>query len=170
MIPYHFQASNTVEVRLCREDGRFLADYVTRALIRPKGVLWDLDQGSEKASPVFEHPFRQTTSEQASMCEWSSYPAVKPRETPRYHYASTTKVNSRHNRVPKDTFTRHLPNPDASIRLPDCKARFITPKNSFPHVHSPMAVSSTPLQSMLRILWSDVWLVSGCTTMESQVF
>ncbi|GFW41085.1 hypothetical protein TNCV_414941 [Trichonephila clavipes] len=53
---------------------------------------------------------------------------------------------------------------------PDCKARFIIPKNSFPHVHSPMTVSSTPLQSMLRILWSDVWLVSGCKTMESQVF
>ncbi|GFU80710.1 hypothetical protein TNCV_514371 [Trichonephila clavipes] len=40
-----------------------------------QGVLWDLDRGSEKASPVFEHPFRQTTSVPASMCEWSSYPA-----------------------------------------------------------------------------------------------
>ncbi|GFV81650.1 hypothetical protein TNCV_1703071 [Trichonephila clavipes] len=52
-----------------------LAGYVICTLIRPKGVPWDLDQGSEKASPVFEHPFRQTTAVQASMCEWSSYPA-----------------------------------------------------------------------------------------------
>ncbi|GFY00826.1 hypothetical protein TNCV_2142181 [Trichonephila clavipes] len=52
-----------------------LAGYVICALICPKGVLWDLDRGSEKASPVFEHPFRQTPSVQASMCEWSSYPA-----------------------------------------------------------------------------------------------
>ncbi|GFV41883.1 hypothetical protein TNCV_2958991 [Trichonephila clavipes] len=35
----------------------------------------DLDRGSEKASPVFKHPFGQTTPVQASMCEWSSYPA-----------------------------------------------------------------------------------------------
>ncbi|GFX18303.1 hypothetical protein TNCV_4306041 [Trichonephila clavipes] len=53
----------------------YLAGYVICALIRPKGVLWDLDRGSEKASPVSEHPFRQTTSVQASMGEWSSYPA-----------------------------------------------------------------------------------------------
>ncbi|GFW46867.1 hypothetical protein TNCV_2982231 [Trichonephila clavipes] len=52
-----------------------LAGYVVCALIRPKGVLWDLDWGSEKASPVFEHPFRQTPSVQASMWEWSTYPA-----------------------------------------------------------------------------------------------
>ncbi|GFX53293.1 hypothetical protein TNCV_362861 [Trichonephila clavipes] len=51
-----------------------LAGYVICALIRPKGVLWDLDRDSEKASPLFEYPFRQTTSVQASMCEWSSYP------------------------------------------------------------------------------------------------
>ncbi|GFX22671.1 hypothetical protein TNCV_2994061 [Trichonephila clavipes] len=44
-----------------------LAGYVICALIRPKGVLWDLDRGSEKVSPVFEHPFRQTMSVQASM-------------------------------------------------------------------------------------------------------
>ncbi|GFX04127.1 hypothetical protein TNCV_3972761 [Trichonephila clavipes] len=59
-----FQASITAEVSACSEDGRFGC-----ALIRPKGVLWDLDRGSEKASPVFEHPFCQP------MCEWSSYPA-----------------------------------------------------------------------------------------------
>ncbi|GFT79024.1 hypothetical protein TNCV_3094021 [Trichonephila clavipes] len=52
-----------------------LAGYVICALILPKGVQWDLDRSSEKASPVFEHPFCQTTSVQASMCEWSSYPA-----------------------------------------------------------------------------------------------
>ncbi|GFV12104.1 hypothetical protein TNCV_1795911 [Trichonephila clavipes] len=52
-----------------------LADYVICALIHFNGVLWDLDRGSEKASPVFEHPFHQTTSVQASMCECSSYPA-----------------------------------------------------------------------------------------------
>ncbi|GFW29206.1 hypothetical protein TNCV_4132811 [Trichonephila clavipes] len=135
---------------------------------------------------VFENPFRQTTSVRASMCEWSSYPAGREislprniaielglqhcpecphtfqsscfqsqeltdpgqtRERPPHHYASTAKLNSLHNAVTKETFTE---NP------PDCKARFITPKNSFPHVHSLMTVSSTPLQSMLRILWSDV--------------
>ncbi|GFW44931.1 hypothetical protein TNCV_4512451 [Trichonephila clavipes] len=126
-----------------------LEGYEICALIYPKGVQWDLDRGSEKASPVFERQLGQSTSVQASMCEWSNYPA-----------GSHTK----------EAFTGHPPNPDASIRLPDCKARFITPKNSFPQVHSPMTVSSPPLQSMLRILWRDVWLVSGCTSMESQVF
>ncbi|GFU23302.1 hypothetical protein TNCV_2559881 [Trichonephila clavipes] len=183
-----------------------LAGYVICALIRPKGILWDLDWCSEKASPVFEAPFCQTTSVQDSMCEWSSYPAgremglprnivielgvhnvhihlkvhvsnhrnqrtqAKTRETPPHHYASATKLNSWYNVVTEETFAGHPPNPDPSIRLPDCKARFITPNNSFPHVHSPMTVNSTPLQSMLRIQWSDVWLVSGCMTMESQVF
>ncbi|GFW50308.1 hypothetical protein TNCV_4697241 [Trichonephila clavipes] len=89
-------------------------------------------------------------------------PGQTTRNTP-HHYASTTQLNSRHNVVTKETFAK-------PIRLPDCKARFVIPKNSFPHLHSPMTVSSTPLQSMLRILWSDVWLVSDCTTMESQVF
>ncbi|GFY25314.1 hypothetical protein TNCV_2484341 [Trichonephila clavipes] len=60
-----------------------LAAYVICALIRPKGVLWDLDWGSEKASLVFEHTFRQTTSVQASMCEWSSYPAGREMGIPR---------------------------------------------------------------------------------------
>ncbi|GFX25921.1 hypothetical protein TNCV_2899461 [Trichonephila clavipes] len=52
-----------------------LAGYIICTLIRPKGVLWDLDRGSDKANPVLEHPFRQTTSVQASMCKWRSYPA-----------------------------------------------------------------------------------------------
>ncbi|GFU64760.1 hypothetical protein TNCV_2128341 [Trichonephila clavipes] len=52
-----------------------LAGYVICALSRPKGVLWDFDRCSEKASPVSEHPFPQTTFVQASMCEWSSYSA-----------------------------------------------------------------------------------------------
>ena len=52
-----------------------LAVCVICALIRPKDVLWDLDWDPEKANPVFEHPFRQTTSLQASMREWRSYPA-----------------------------------------------------------------------------------------------
>ncbi|GFX86677.1 hypothetical protein TNCV_1408761 [Trichonephila clavipes] len=60
-----------------------LAGYVICSLISPKGVLWDLDQGSEKASPVFEHPFRQTMSVHASICEWSSYPAVREMDLPR---------------------------------------------------------------------------------------
>ncbi|GFX42928.1 hypothetical protein TNCV_5072921 [Trichonephila clavipes] len=64
----------------------------------------------------------------------------------KHHYASTTQLNRRHNAVTKETFAGHPPNPDASIRLPDCKARFIISKNSFPHVHSPMTVSFTPLQ------------------------
>ncbi|GFT48234.1 hypothetical protein TNCV_4023131 [Trichonephila clavipes] len=93
-------------------------------------------------------------------------PGQTTRNTP-HHYASTTKLNSQPNAVTKETFAGHPPNPDASIRLPDCKVRFIPPKNSFPHAYSSMTVSSTPLQSMLRILGSDVWLVSGCTTMES---
>ncbi|GFU36599.1 hypothetical protein TNCV_802581 [Trichonephila clavipes] len=89
---------------------------------------------------------------------------------PPHHYASTTQLNSRHSAVSKETFAGNPPNSDESFRLPDYKLRFITLKNIFPHVHSPMTVSSTPLQSMLRILWSDVWLVSCCTTMESRVF
>ncbi|GFW98227.1 hypothetical protein TNCV_331791 [Trichonephila clavipes] len=60
-----------------------LADYGICALIRPKGVLWDLYRGSNKASSVFEHPFRQATSEQASMCERSSYPAGREMGLPR---------------------------------------------------------------------------------------
>ncbi|GFS81259.1 hypothetical protein TNCV_1224671 [Trichonephila clavipes] len=138
-----------------------LAGYVICALFHPKSVLWDLNWGSEKASPVFEHPFRQTTSVKASMCEWSSYPAgremglprdiaielgvqhcpecphisqsscfqsqeiTEPGQTSRntpHHYASTTKLNSLHNAATKETFAGHPPNPDASIRLPDCKA------------------------------------------------
>ncbi|GFW59627.1 transposable element Tc1 transposase [Trichonephila clavipes] len=51
-----FQASITAGVLAVRMVD--LAGYVICALIRPKGVLWDLDRGSEKASPVFEHPFR----------------------------------------------------------------------------------------------------------------
>ncbi|GFT66392.1 hypothetical protein TNCV_3208361 [Trichonephila clavipes] len=60
-----------------------LAGYVICALIHPKGVLWDLDRGSFMASPVFEYPFRQITSVQRSMCEWSSYPAVREMGLPR---------------------------------------------------------------------------------------
>ncbi|GFX05731.1 hypothetical protein TNCV_3198481 [Trichonephila clavipes] len=105
-----------------------------------------------------------------SVVEVQLHLKAKPRDTPPQHYASTNKLNSRHNAVTKETFAGHPPNPDASIRLPDCKARFITPMNSLPHVHSPMTVSSTPLQWMLHILWSDVWLASGCKTMESRVF
>ncbi|GFV26516.1 hypothetical protein TNCV_3361691 [Trichonephila clavipes] len=48
------------------------------------GILWDLDRNSEKASPVFEHPFRQTTSVQGFMCEWSCYPAGSEMGFPRY--------------------------------------------------------------------------------------
>ncbi|GFV47120.1 hypothetical protein TNCV_198151 [Trichonephila clavipes] len=62
-----FQASITAEVSACRGDGRFGWGYVICALIRLKGVLWDLDWRSEKTSPVFEQPFRQTTPVQASM-------------------------------------------------------------------------------------------------------
>ncbi|GFS50170.1 hypothetical protein TNCV_2921 [Trichonephila clavipes] len=68
-----FQASTTAEVSAVRMVD--LAGYVICALIHPEGVLLYLDRGFEKASPVFEHPFHQTTSVQASMREWSSYPA-----------------------------------------------------------------------------------------------
>ncbi|GFV36265.1 hypothetical protein TNCV_2233121 [Trichonephila clavipes] len=60
-----------------------LAGYVICALIRPRGVLWDSDRGSEKISPVFEHPFLQNTFVQASMCDWSNYPAGKEIDLPR---------------------------------------------------------------------------------------
>ena len=60
-----------------------LAGYVVCVLIPPKGVLWDLDRGSEMASPVFKHPFRQTIPAQVSMCEWSSYPAGREMGLPR---------------------------------------------------------------------------------------
>ncbi|GFX93927.1 hypothetical protein TNCV_3412901 [Trichonephila clavipes] len=52
-----------------------LAGYVIYVLIRPKGVLWDLDRWSEKANPVFEHLFRQVMSAKISMCEWNSFPS-----------------------------------------------------------------------------------------------
>lgn len=51
-----------------------LAGYVITVLIRPIGVLWDLDRGSEKTSAGFEHPLRQTMAGHVSMCQWSSYP------------------------------------------------------------------------------------------------
>ncbi|GFU81749.1 hypothetical protein TNCV_3086611 [Trichonephila clavipes] len=60
-----------------------LAGYIIFALIHSKDVLWDLDRGSEKASPVLKRPFRQTTSVQASICEWSSYPAGREMGLPR---------------------------------------------------------------------------------------
>src|SRR5215813_15563724 len=60
-----------------------LAGYVVCVLIPPKGVLWDLDRSSEKASPVFEHPFCQTIPAQVSMCEWSSYPSGREMGLPR---------------------------------------------------------------------------------------
>ncbi|GFT94935.1 hypothetical protein TNCV_1472321 [Trichonephila clavipes] len=157
-----------------------LAGYVICVLIRPKGVLWDLDRGSEKTNRVFEHHFVKPRlcksrcgngavillEEKLELTD----PGQTTRNTPTPLYASTIQLNSGHNAATEETFAGHPPNPDASIRLPDCKARFITPKNSFQHVHSPMTVSFTPLQSILRILWGDVWLVRGCTTMESQVF
>ncbi|GFU59693.1 hypothetical protein TNCV_3186581 [Trichonephila clavipes] len=49
---------------------------------------------------------------------WNERTQAKPRETPPHHYASTTKLNSRHNAVTEETFAGHPPNPDASIRLP----------------------------------------------------
>ncbi|GFW17093.1 hypothetical protein TNCV_2762171 [Trichonephila clavipes] len=60
-----------------------LAGYKICVLIRPKGVLWDLDRSSENSSPVFEHPLRLTTSVQALMCEWSSHPAGREMGLPR---------------------------------------------------------------------------------------
>ncbi|GFX20378.1 uncharacterized protein TNCV_3487361 [Trichonephila clavipes] len=75
-------ASITAEVSAYSEDVDLAGDVIC-ALIRPKGVLWYLDWSSEKASPVLEHPFCQTTSEQASMCEWSSYPAGREMGLPR---------------------------------------------------------------------------------------
>src|SRR5215813_7771591 len=61
----------------------YLAGYVVCVLISLKGVLKDLDRGSEKTSPVFEHPFRQTIPAQVSICEWSSYPAEREIGLPR---------------------------------------------------------------------------------------
>ncbi|GFX95743.1 hypothetical protein TNCV_4886691 [Trichonephila clavipes] len=46
------------EVTAGSEDGQF--GYVIYVLIRPKGVLWELDRGSGNASSVFEHLFRHT--------------------------------------------------------------------------------------------------------------
>ncbi|GFV79800.1 hypothetical protein TNCV_1726251 [Trichonephila clavipes] len=60
-----------------------LTGYVICALIHPKRVPWDLYRCFKKTSPVFEHPFRQTTSVQVSMCEWSSYPTGREMGLPR---------------------------------------------------------------------------------------
>ncbi|GFX91284.1 hypothetical protein TNCV_1246991 [Trichonephila clavipes] len=119
-------------------------------------VLWDLRK------VTIEIAFQASITAEVSACS----------EDGRFSWLRNLRFNSfqRYNAVTKETFAAHPPNPDAAIRLPDCKARFITPKNSFPHVHSPMMVSSTPLQSMFRIQWSDIWLVSGCTTMGSHCF
>ncbi|GFU66559.1 putative DD34D transposase [Trichonephila clavipes] len=53
----------------CSEDGQFgcLRNMRSNSL---KIILWDLDGGSEKASPVFEPRLCKP-----SMCEWSIYPA-----------------------------------------------------------------------------------------------
>jgi hypothetical protein len=44
----------------------------------------------------------------------------------------------------------------------------ITPENRFPLLHSPMAVSFTPLQQTLGKADGDLWLVCGCTAKETQ--
>ncbi|GFU11542.1 hypothetical protein TNCV_221811 [Trichonephila clavipes] len=93
-------------------------------------------------------------------------PGQTTRNTP-HHYAFTTKLNSRNNAVTKETSTGHPPNPDASIRLPDCKARFITPTNSFPHVLSPMTVSSTPLRAAVA-QWLRHPTMAGMSCVRSQ--
>ncbi|GFV36386.1 hypothetical protein TNCV_2234331 [Trichonephila clavipes] len=59
------------------------AGYVICTLIHTKTCSMGFRSGSEKASPVFEHPFCQTMSVQASMSEWSSYPAGREMGIPR---------------------------------------------------------------------------------------
>ncbi|GFV26327.1 hypothetical protein TNCV_21801 [Trichonephila clavipes] len=70
------------EVSACSEDGRFGLLLNLRSNSSQRCSM-GFRSGSEKGSPVFEHPFRQTTSVQASMCEWSSYPAGREMSLPR---------------------------------------------------------------------------------------
>ncbi|GFU43620.1 hypothetical protein TNCV_3728611 [Trichonephila clavipes] len=96
-------------------------------------------------------------------------PGQTTRNTPHY-YASTTKLNSRYNAVTKEKLRRTSAKPETRPSGCQTARRDLSLKEQFSTCHSPMIVSSTPLQTLLRILWSDVWLVSGCTTMESQIF
>ncbi|GFT04037.1 esterase FE4 [Trichonephila clavipes] len=77
-----FQASIAAEVSACSEDGRFGWLHNLRSNSSQRCSM-GFRLGSEKASPVFEHPFRQTTSVQVLMCEWSSYPAGREMGLPR---------------------------------------------------------------------------------------
>ncbi|GFU39431.1 hypothetical protein TNCV_3454731 [Trichonephila clavipes] len=92
-------------------------------------------------------------------------------ETPLKHpppfFMTSMKLCSQRN---AGGLAKHPQHPDMSIGLLVCKERFITPKNLLPYVHSLMTVSFAPLQSTLRILASDVLLMSGCTIMENPKF
>ncbi|GFS93389.1 hypothetical protein TNCV_2627821 [Trichonephila clavipes] len=186
-----FQASITAEVSACSEDGRF--GWLRN--LHSKGVLWDLDWGSEKASSVFEHPLRQTMSVLSSMCEWSSYPAGKEMGLPRNialelggQHCPECPLTSQSScfqsqeltdpgQITRNSYTIMLTPPNLTVgtmqsvkkhspgirqtqtRPSDCqtvKRDSLLQRTVFPHVHSPITVSSTPLQSRLRILWSDV--------------
>ncbi|GFT07060.1 hypothetical protein TNCV_1415931 [Trichonephila clavipes] len=70
-----FQTSITDEVSACSGDGRFSWLRNLRSNSSLRCSMGFRSRRSEKASPVFKHPFRQNTSVQASMCGWSSYSA-----------------------------------------------------------------------------------------------
>lgn len=59
-----------------------VAGYKIYGLIRPKCALGGKDRGSEKSSPVFEHPYHKTMAANVSLFEWSRYPAGREIDPP----------------------------------------------------------------------------------------
>jgi hypothetical protein len=83
------------------------------------------------------------------------------------HNFSSTKLYSCHCAFRQVAFSRHPPNTDVSIGLPDGEAWFITQDNAFPLSQSPMAASFTPLQPTLGIAHGDLRLVCDCSATET---
>jgi hypothetical protein len=83
------------------------------------------------------------------------------------HYSSSTKRYSWLYAFRQVAFSRHPPNPDLSVGLPDDEERFITPGYMFQLLQSPMALSFKPLQQTLGIAHGDVRLVCGCSAIET---
>ncbi|GFX86859.1 hypothetical protein TNCV_3751321 [Trichonephila clavipes] len=164
---------------VCREDGRFSSLRNLRSNSSQRCVLWDLDRGSEKSSPVFEHPFRQTTSVKVSMCEWSSYPAGREMALPEilpyswecalsrmstYISEFMFPITGTNGPRPNHPHTIMLPPPNLTVgtmqslkkrssgirqtqtRPSDCQTVKRDSSLQRTVFHSPMTVSSTPLE------------------------
>jgi hypothetical protein len=150
-------------------------------------------QGPVQASQVLPHWPRQTISVWTSLCAQGNYHAetgpypncchkvgctdssrMSLYAVPlRFPFTGTKGPSLNHETLPAPmhyaAFSRHPPNPDSSVGLPDGEVWFITPENVFPLLQSPMVVSFTPLQLTLGITHGDIRLVCSCSAMETNL-